>query len=184
MVALRERCGSGAKSRTPNSRSSGKKENTTNGLTPAVSPSRRRFLSGLSTTAGVALAGCSVPFYQSGIQIGEITIVNRDDTPHTVHLRIETATETVYETTRTIRPVSDSQPPATGEQALIGPEDGLPTAHGRYTIVATLDDGVDTIERTYPSPHRDGDCYSVIVRIWTDGTFRDMPVTSHWEGCV
>ena len=97
-----------------------------------------------------------------------------DDRDHTVRVQVLSSGETLYDTSKEI-------PPSSEEQPVITPDDGLPTELRRYTVSATLDGGEDSISRTYPT--EGGDCYSVTVRVGTDGRFRDMPSDSAFEGC-
>lgn len=97
-----------------------------------------------------------------------------DDRSHTVRVQILSSGETLYDTSKEI-------PPSSEEQPVITPDDGLPTELRKYTISVTLDGGEDSISRTYPT--KGGDCYSVTVRVGTDGRFRDMPSDSAFEGC-
>lgn len=138
-----------------------------------MSPFRREFLAGLSPGL-LAVAGCISPFQRSQTRIGEIVLLNMDDRTHTVRVKVQSSGETFFNT-------SKEMPPSTEEQPIITPEDGLPTGLRKYTILATLDGGEDSITRTYPA--KGGDCYSVTVRVGTDGRFRDMPSESEFEGC-
>lgn len=97
-----------------------------------------------------------------------------DDSSHTVRVQVQSSDDILYDTSIEI-------PPSGEEQPVITQDDGLPTEPRNYTISATLDDGKDSIERTYPT--KGGDCYSVTVRIDTDGRFRGMPSDSTFEGC-
>lgn len=138
-----------------------------------VSPSRRDFLIGLSPGL-LAVAGCISPFQLSQTRIGEIILLNMDNRDHTVRVQVQSSGETLFDTTK-------EMPPSNEEQPIITPEDGLPTGLRKYTVSASLDGGEDSITRTYPT--EDGDCYSVTVRVGTDGRFRDMPSESEFEGC-
>jgi hypothetical protein len=142
-------------------------------LFKVVSPSHRGFLTGLSPGL-LAVAGCASPFQRSRTRIGEIVLLNMDDKGHTVQIQVQSSGETLYTT-------SKEMPPQNEEQPIITPEDGLPTGLRKYTVSATLDGGKDSIARTYPT--KGGDCYSVTVRVGTDGRFRDMPSESEFEGC-
>jgi len=139
-----------------------------------VSPSRRTFLTGLSPGL-LAIAGCASPFQQSRTRIGEIVLLNMDERSHTVRVQVRSSGETLYDTSKEIPPGEDE------EQPVISPDDGLPTELRKYTVSATLDGGKDSISRTDPT--KGGDCYSVTVRVGTDGQFRDMPSDSAFEGC-
>ena len=138
-----------------------------------MSSLRRTFLVGLSASL-TSLAGCSSLRQQSRTRVGEITLLNMDDSSHTVRVLVESPENVFYDTSTEV-PSSEEQQP------VITQDDGLPTEPRNYTISATLDDGKDSIERTYPT--KGGDCYSVTVRIDTDGRFRDMPSDSEFEGC-
>ena len=134
---------------------------------------RRAFLTGLSPSL-LALAGCTSPFRRSRTRIGEIVLLNMDDRPHTVRVAVQSAGETLYTTSKELPPSNDEQP-------VITSEDGLPTELGEYRITATFDDKEGSIARTYPDD-RGGDCYSVTIRVDTDGQFRDMPSEPAFEG--
>lgn len=121
------------------------------------------------------LAGCSAIPGQSRTQIGELVFVNMDDAVHDVRVLIRASDETVFETTQRVPTRSETQP-------VLTQQDGLPTAAREYTVIARLDDGTDSLQRTYPT-ERGGDCYSVTVRIDFDGTFRDMPIIPNFDGC-
>jgi hypothetical protein len=138
-----------------------------------VSPSRRTFLAGASVGAA-SLAGCTAPFERSRTRIGEVVLLNMDDVSHSVRVRIRSDGTALFEATVDV-------PPSDAEQPVLTREDGLPTAAREYTVAATLDGGSDAIERTYPT--KGGDCYSVTVRVGTDGAFRDMPSEPAFEGC-
>lgn len=137
--------------------------------------SRRGVLGALGTGLLTGLTGCGVFSGRSRTQIGEIVFLNMDDTVHRVRLLIGTDEETVFEATQRVPARSETQPVLTRQ-------DGLPTTAREYTVTARLDDGADSIQRTYPT-ERGGDCYSVTVRIDVDGTFRDMPVVPNFDGC-
>jgi hypothetical protein len=98
-----------------------------------------------------------------------------DERSHTVRVQVRSSGETLYDTSKEIPPGEDE------EQPVISPDDGLPTELRKYTVSATLDGGKDSISRTDPT--KGGDCYSVTVRVGTDGQFRDMPSDSAFEGC-
>lgn len=138
-----------------------------------MSPSRRYLLTGLSPSL-LAVAGCISPFQRSQTRIGEIVLLNMDGRAHTVRVQIQSSGEAIFD-------ASKEMPPSNEEQPVITPEDGLPTGLGKYTVSATLDGGEDSIARTYPT--KGGDCYSVTIRVGTDGRFRDMPSESEFEGC-
>lgn len=121
------------------------------------------------------LTGCSGIFGQTRTRIGELVFLNLDDTSHRVRTLIEADEETAFETVQRVPPRSETQP-------VLTQQDGIPTAAREYTVIARLDGGVDSIRRTYPT-ERGGDCYSVTVRIDSDGTFRDMPVIPNLDGC-
>lgn len=140
-------------------------------------PTRRSVLTGLSA-ALVSLGGCSSLLGRSRTRIGELVLVNMDDTGHTIRVHVQSRDETVFHISREVPPVTSGEDPA----PVITQQDGLPSAPGRYTISARLDDGEDTIARTYPT--KGGNCYSVIVRVGMDGRFRDMPSTSQFDGCT
>jgi hypothetical protein len=122
----------------------------------------------------LSLAGCSSPLQQSQTRLGEIVLVNLDESTHTAHVRVQSSGTTLYETSTEVPQSGDGQP-------VITQDDGLPTEPRKYIVSATLDDENDAIERTYPT--KGGDCYSVTVRVGTDGRFRDMPSESEFEGC-
>ena len=134
---------------------------------------RRTFLVGLSASL-TSLAGCSSLRQRSRTHIGEIILFNMDDSFHTVRVQVQSTGDLLYETRTELSPAEEKIP-------VITQDDGLPTESRNYTISAVLNDGEDSIERTYPT--KGGDCYSVTVRIGTDGTFRDMPSESEFEGC-
>jgi len=136
-------------------------------------PSRRRLLAGLGAALATC-AGCSALGGRRRTRIGEVVLLNMDDSPHTVRLQIGSRGETLFRTRRAVPPADERQP-------VVTPADGLPTEPRRYTVTAELDDGVDTVQRTYPSGG--GDCYSVTVRVGRDGRFRDVPVEPAFEGC-
>jgi len=138
-----------------------------------VSPSRRDLLTSLSPGL-LAVAGCISSVQHTQTRLGEIVLLNMDDRTHTVRVEVQSSGETLFDTSKEI-------PPSNEEQPLITPEDGLPTDLRKYTVSATLDGGDDSITRTYPT--NGGDCYSVTVRVGTDGRFRDMPSESGFEGC-
>ena len=127
----------------------------------AVSPSCRDLLTALSPGL-LAVAGCMSPLQYSQTRIGEIVLLNMDGRTHTVRVEVQSSGETLFETSKEI-------PPSNEEQPLITPEDGLPTGLR------------NSITRTYPT--RGGNCYSVTVRVGTDGRFRDMPSESQFESC-
>lgn len=137
--------------------------------------SRRDALSVLSVGLLVGVSGCTGLLDRSRTRIGELVFLNLDDVAHRVRVRIATDSETVFETTQRVPARSETQPVLT--QA-----DGLPTAAREYTVSARIDGGVDSIQRTYPT-RRGGDCYSVTIRVDTDGTFRDMPSIPEFDGC-
>lgn len=122
------------------------------------------------------LVGCGSLLSRPRTRIGELVFLNMDDTAHRVTVLLEARDETVFETTQRVPTRSETQP-------VLTQEDGIPTAAREYTVVARLDDGADSIRRTYPTD-RGGDCYSVTVRIDSDGTFRDMPVSTDFDGCA
>ncbi len=97
-----------------------------------------------------------------------------DDRTHTVRVQVQSSGKTLFTTTKEMPPSNEVQP-------VITPTDGLPTGLRKYTISATLEQGEDSIARTYPT--NGGDCYSVTIRVGTDGQFRDMPSESAFEGC-
>lgn len=138
--------------------------------------SRRAALGTLGTGLLAGLAGCNGIFGPSRTRIGEVVFLNMDDTAHEVQLLISANDETVYETTQRVPRRSEQQP-------VLTQQDGLPTAKRAYTVIARLTDGSDSIQRTYPT-ERGGDCYSVTVRIDFDGTFRDMPIITTFDGCA
>lgn len=134
---------------------------------------RRTVLAGVSVSL-FTLAGCSSPLQQSQTRVGEIVLLNMDDTAHTVQVLVQSSDNTHNDT-------RIEMPPSGEEQAVITRDDGLPTEPRKYTVSATLDDEKDSIGRTYPT--KGGDCYSVTVRIGADGRFRDMPSDSEFNGC-
>jgi len=97
-----------------------------------------------------------------------------DDSSHTVRVQVRSSADVFYDTSTEVPPSEEPQP-------VITQDDGLPTEPRSYTVSATLDDGRDSIERTYPT--KGGDCYSVTIRVGTDGKFRDMPSESAFGGC-
>lgn len=138
-----------------------------------MSSLRRTFLVGLS--AGLtSLAGCASLRQRSQTRLGEIVLSNMDDSSHTVRVQVRSSEDVFYDTSMEVPPSEEPQP-------VITQDDGLPTEPRSYTVFATLDDGRDSIERTYPT--KGGDCYSVTVRVGTDGEFRDMPSESAFGGC-
>jgi hypothetical protein len=137
--------------------------------------SRRAVLGSASGGWLAALAGCAGVLGPDRTQIGELAFLNMDETAHRVRVAIEAGEERLFEATQRVPPRDETQP-------VLTPADGLPTARRRYTVTAQLDNGADAIRRTYPLD-RGGDCYSVTVRIGTDGTFRDMPVVPNFDGC-
>lgn len=120
-----------------------------------------------------ALAGCAGTLRPSRTRIGELVLLNADDQPHSLRVEIETGGEPVFEIDREVPPADEPQPVLTSA-------DGIPTDPAEYTVVATLQSG-GSIERTYPTDG--GECYSVTVRIGADGTLRDMPSDSTFDGC-
>lgn len=139
------------------------------------SSSRRAVLGAVGAGLLTGLAGCSGVLAPSRTWIDELVFLNLDETSHRVRALIKAGEETVFETTQRVPPQSETQP-------VLTQQDGIPTAAREYTVVARLDDGVDSIRRTYPT-ERGGDCYSVTVRIDSDGTFRDVPVIPNFDGC-
>jgi hypothetical protein len=137
--------------------------------------SRRAVLGSVGGGGLAALAGCAGALGRDRTRIGEVVLLNTDDTAHRVRVVIEAGEERLFEATRRVPPRDEPQP-------VLTPGDGLPTARRRYTVTARLDDGADAISRTYPLD-RGGDCYSVTVRIGADGTFRDVPVVPDFDGC-
>ena len=121
------------------------------------------------------LAGCSGVLGPSRTRIGEVVFLNMDDVAHRVRVLIRASDETVFETTQRVPTRSETQP-------VLTQQDGIPTAAREYTVIARLDGGADSIQRTYPT-ERGGDCYSVTVRIDFDGSFRDMPIIPNFDGC-
>ena len=144
---------------------------------PAVTDgySRRAALGFVGGGGLAGLAGCARVLGPDRTRIGELVFLNMDETAHRVRVAIEAGEERLFEATRRVPPRDETQP-------VLSPTDGLPTARRRYAVTARLDDGADAIRRTYPLD-RGGDCYSVTVRIDTDGTFRDMPVITNFDGC-
>ena len=137
--------------------------------------SRRAVLGSVGGGGLAALAGCAGVLAPDRTRIGELVFLNMDETAHRVQVAIEAGEERLFEATRRV-------PSQEETQRVLTPADGIPTARRRYTMTARLDDGADAIRRTYPLD-RGGDCYSVTVRIDTDGTFRDMPVVPNFDGC-
>jgi len=144
-----------------------------NTIIEAVSPSCRDLLTSLSPGL-LAVADCISSFQHTQTRIGEIVLLNMDGRTHTVRVEVQSSGETLFD-------MSEEIPPSNEKQPLITPEDGLPTELRKYTVLATLDGGKDSITRTYPT--KGGDCYSVTVRVGADGRFRDMPSESDFEGC-
>lgn len=138
--------------------------------------SRRHALGGLGVVAGGMMAGCLSASTPSQTRLAEIVLLNMDDRPHTISLWVDTAEGTVFEIEREIPPEDDTQPVLTHE-------DGVPTAAANYTVRATVDGGVDTIERSYPDDGN-GDCYALTLRINRDGTIRDLPSDGTADSCV
>lgn len=137
--------------------------------------SRRAVLGAVGAGLLTGLAGCSGILGQSRTRIGELVFLNLDDTSHRVRTLIAAGDETVFQTAQRVPPRSETQP-------VLTQQDGIPTAAREYTVIARLEDGGDSIRRTYPT-ERGGNCYSVTVRIDSDGTFRDMPIIPNFDEC-
>ncbi len=138
-----------------------------------MSVPRRTTIAWLGCGLLSALAGCAGTLRPSRTRIGELVLLNADNQPHSLRVEIETGGETVFEIDREVPPADEPQPVLTSA-------DGIPTDPAEYTVVATLQSD-DSIDRTYPSDG--GECYSVTVRIGPDGTLRDMPSDSTFDGC-
>lgn len=140
-----------------------------------TSYSRRAVLAAASGGTLAGLAGCAGITGRDRTRLGELVFLNLDRTAHRVRVRIDADEERLFEVTRRVPPRDETQP-------VVTPADGLPTAARRYTVTARFADGGGSIRRSYPLD-RGGDCYSVTVRIDADGTFRDMPVDTAFDGC-
>ena len=142
------------------------------------SPNQNKTRRGLLRLVGVlgacATAGCLSRLEDPETQIAEVVLVNLNDETHTVELHIERSGEEVLRTTETV--------PADGPQPVLTSDDGVPTEQAEYTVVASLDGGIDEISRTFPDS-RAGDCYAVTIQIDSDGTFRGMPVNAGSDRC-
>lgn len=144
-------------------------------LVATDSYSRRAVLSGVAVGSLAGFAGCAGVLGRDRTRIGEVVLLNTDETPHRVQVVIESDDECLFETAQCVPPRNETQP-------VLTPADGLPTAGRRYAVATRLDDGADSIRRTYPLD-RGGNCYSVTVRIDTDGAFRDVPIVTNFDGC-
>lgn len=146
-------------------------------------PTRRRpLLAGLASGFASGLAGvggCLSLLGPGTTRLADVSVSNLDARDHRVVLTITTADDEVVFRREVVVPSADD-----AVQPVFDHKDGVPTTRDRYTVRARLADDSDAIERTYPTGRRGGDCYSVAVRVWEDGTIRDMPSTSYAEGCV
>ena len=141
-------------------------------ISVVVPSSRRAFLTGLSVRL-LTVAGCIAPLQRSQTRIGGIVLLTTDDRAHTVQVQVQSSGETLYTTSKEV-------PSSNEEQPIVTHEDGLPTGLQKYTITAALTGREDSIARAYPT--RGGDCYSVAVRVGTDGQCREMPSDPAFEG--
>jgi hypothetical protein len=96
---------------------------------------------------------------------------------HRVSVKVTSDGETVFERSLQASPASKPQPVFTCQ-------DGLLTERREYTITARLNNGTHSVQRTYPRPNKDGDCYAITIRIRPNGTINDMPSESYSERCT
>jgi hypothetical protein len=96
---------------------------------------------------------------------------------HRVSVKVTSDGETVFERSLQASPASKPQPVFTRQ-------DGLLTERREYTITARLNNGTHSVQRTYPRPNKDGDCYAITIRIRPNGTINDMPSESYSERCT
>lgn len=137
--------------------------------------SRRRLVSLIGGGGVGGVTGCLSTIRGSQTRIGEIVFINMDTTAHSVSVALSEEGTTVFERTVEVPPRAELQP-------VVTQDDGLPTASAAYKVRAELGAGSDSISRTVPDGSG-GECYSVTVRIDSDGLFRDMPTDSTFTGC-
>jgi hypothetical protein len=137
--------------------------------------SRRYFVQFGGAVALAGLAGCgSVSPWSSADEshLGEVTIENRDTTPHEVTFRVEWAGTVVHDRSYTLA----ANDPTDEIVPAVSPEATWPTKPGDFRVMARLDEEewqtATPAEREYP------DCYTVVVHIDTTGQMAILTTTN------
>ncbi|WP_231185340.1 hypothetical protein [Haladaptatus sp. DYF46] len=139
------------------------------------SPSRRSLLRrfGVLSAGGVigGLSGCSALARPETARLAELILLNLDEPPHTVHVRISRDGERVHTADYTLDEGSEF---GTHENPAPVIQEEWMSTPGKYTVAARVDDQSDWYEHRFPAKTRQGDCFSVTIRI-RQGGWLDMP---------
>lgn len=124
---------------------------------------RRQFLSGAAVAGAVAVAGCSDGDASGGgTVLGQLSVQNLHDEPHTVDVLVEFGDELVHWTTHELEG-------RTGDND-VELESTWPSEAGEFRVRARLDADTDsTIERT-PADWNDPDCLDLKIEVGRDAS--------------
>lgn len=123
----------------------------------------------------VPLAGCTSVFENDQkVGIKDISFVNLDPEPHTLHVEVKRGEELVYENTRTLRETSEF---GTAENPAPVVNEEWMSVPGEYTVSVRDTETGQSYEHRFPRPEENGDCYGVSVRVHRGGRL-SMPWNS------
>lgn len=141
------------------------------------SPSRRSLLRrfGALSAGGVVggLSGCSALARRERARLAELILLNLDEPSHTVHVRISRDGERVHTANYSLEEGSKFGTRENPAPVIQG--EWMSTA-GTDTVGARVDDRTDWYEHRFPAKNRQGNCFSVTIRVRQGGGL-DMPST-------
>ena len=137
---------------------------------------RRHVIQSLVVGGAVSMAGCSA--VQRGTEearLADLSIVNLPERTHQLELQVERDGELVYSEVH-------EAPLTEDDEEIRTIRDERPSEAGKFAVRARIEGGEEWETREYPLEDREGSCYSIIIRIRTDGAI-DIPSITDEELC-
>lgn len=134
---------------------------------------RRSYLASVVTLMSVGTAGCLSIFGRNEARLSGVTLINTDDEPHSISLRVERADTIVYNNTHKLG-VSENN-----SDVYV---DSWSSKPSHFVVAVRFEKAGNWHKQKVPVSDTEGNCYVVDVIVMNDGDFY-TPYTSFSNEC-
>lgn len=137
---------------------------------------KRRAIVGWITLGVIAgFTGCNSLQGRREAELSDVSILNQHEQTKELELQVEWEDKLVYSMVHEVSPTENEE-----QVEVIRNE--WPSEAGSFVIRARIEGDEEWEAREYPLEDREGSCYSIIIRIRTDGAI-DIPSSTNEELC-